>query len=150
MKTFGNTFSFCLQVENLPFNKSEKKIIRIKDDKYYEEATYDELENEFERIDEEFDRPSTRNNLAVILKALHRQRFFACWHDCSTISNASQLLITFCIVYDYALFFTEAEYLAKTGLILLLTQIFTPAKTFFHVIIERLITSILKSHKFLI
>ena len=49
------------------------------------------------------------------LRTLQRQRHITFWHDGSTISNHSHLLIVVVILYDNAVFYSNDEYFLKTG-----------------------------------
>ena len=76
----------------------------------------EKLEFEFKRLDEPFDNGLPKNQLAQTLKTFHRKRHLTCWHDGSSISNHGHLQITFNTTYDKALFYTNDEYFAKTGM----------------------------------
>ena len=89
--------------------KKLKPYMRVLPDKFYMTASAEKQKIEARRLcmDENIDKDE--------LKALHRKRMFACWHDTSAISNASHFLVLFNCLYDEALFYTNEEYLAKTG-----------------------------------
>ena len=89
--------------------------MRIKQDAFYEGLGMQELVSEYQRISEPLDESLSIDNLKSILKTFHRQRFLSCWHDTSTVSYSSHLLITFAILYDPALYYTDEEYFELTG-----------------------------------
>lgn len=95
-------------------NRTEK-YMRVKPDTYYEELDFGDIKAEFNRIGEHFNEKLSKKNLVSELKILHRRRHLACWHDTSTISNASHLLVTFCCIYDPAIYYKDEEYFALTG-----------------------------------
>ena len=47
------------------------------------------------------------------LKQLEHTRYFACWHDSSSLNNHSHLLVTINVMYDTACFLTDDEYYLK-------------------------------------
>ena len=90
--------------------KKLKPYMRVLPDKFYQTASAEDLKIECKRlcIDENTSREE--------LKEFNRKRMFACWHDTSAISNASHFLVLFNCLYDEALFYTNDEYLQKTGI----------------------------------
>ena len=58
---------------------------------------------------EEYDDMTTLQ-LSEILYSYERERHLAFWHDGSTISNHSHLLMTISTLYDPQLFLTDNEY----------------------------------------
>ena len=100
--------------------RSQRPYLRLQTDEYFETLDETVLSAECERIGE-LDADSKK------LRDFNRQRIIACWHDTSKISNASHLLITFCTLYDKAIFYTQNEYFEKEGkpyLSSVLTKIF--------------------------
>ena len=93
--------------------KKQKSFLRLKEDLFYEDISNDELCHEFKRIHEVFD-PKGKNE-ATRLKRFQRTRTLACWHDSSSISNASHFMVMFCTLYDPAIFYTDEEYFTMTG-----------------------------------
>ena len=89
--------------------------MRIHSDDFYDQLEIEDLQFEYRRIAEPFHEKSTVANLRGHLKYLHRQRFLSCWHDTSTVSNASHILVLFTILYDPALFYTDTEFFELTG-----------------------------------
>lgn len=89
--------------------------MRIHSDDFYDQLEIEDLQFEYRRIAEAFHEKSTVANLRGHLKYLHRQRFLSCWHDTSTVSNASHILVLFTILYDPALFYTDTEFFELTG-----------------------------------
>lgn len=90
------------------FETKHERYWRIFPDEFYESLSKEDLHREWHRLGEDI-------KSSDALKILHRQRFFACWHDGSTISNASHFLIMFSCCYDPAIFYTDDEYFEKTG-----------------------------------
>lgn len=88
--------------------------MRLKPDEFYDNLTWQEISNEFDRLGMST-KTTEIGKAASQLKSLQRQRMFACWHDTSCVSNASHFLILICCLYDEALFYTNQEYLEKTG-----------------------------------
>ena len=93
-------------------NESQSQYMRLFPDEFYERMSIETRNFEFDRIEEE-------RETVVELKKFQRQRTIACWHDSSGISNSSHLLITFCAVYDKAIYLSNQEYFEKTGIKLL-------------------------------
>ena len=89
--------------------------LRVQDDNFYDTLDQEQLTQEYERIDEELPPNLSLEDLKQDLKKFHRRRSLACWHDGSTVSNHSHLLITFNTIYDTAIFLTCQEYKDKTG-----------------------------------
>ena len=106
---------FTMEELRKRMSKRTEHFMRIKQDSFYEELGMEELVSEYQRISEPLDEALSINNLKLILKTFHRQRFLSCWHDTSTVSNSSHLLITFAILYDPALYYTDEEYFELTG-----------------------------------
>ena len=50
------------------------------------------------------------------LKAYERTRNLIIWHDGSSLSSHSHLLITVACIYDRAIFLTDEEYYKKEGI----------------------------------
>ena len=88
--------------------RSQHPYLRLHSDEYFDTMDQNHLSAERERIGE-LDADAKK------LQKFNRQRIVACWHDTSPISNASHLQITFCTLYDKAIFYTQEEYFAKTG-----------------------------------
>ncbi len=88
--------------------RSQRPYLRIHSSEYFNAMDENNLSAERQRIGE-LDADAKR------LYDFNRQRVIACWHDTSPISGASHLQITFCTLYDKAIFYTQEEYLAKTG-----------------------------------
>ena len=89
--------------------------MRVKQDIYYEDLSELQLAAEYKRINEPFNPKSSKRSIIAELKRYHRQRSFVCWHDTSTISNASHLLIMLGVLYDPAVFYTDDEYFDVSG-----------------------------------
>ena len=92
--------------------EEHQKYFRIFSDADYSSMTREKLINELQRIEE------YKNNdfnlgtaeLKCTLKPLQRTRNLMLWHDTSTASDHSHLLMLVKCVYDTALFFTDDEY----------------------------------------
>ena len=92
------------------------KFMRLKDDQFYLEMNEEELRFEYQRINETFKEKWTKDRLVTEIKRLHRTRHYVCWHDGSSVSNRSHLLVMMGCVYDPALYYTDKEYLELTGI----------------------------------
>jgi len=88
--------------------------MRFKLDDFYENPKWDEVTREYNRLGMSVD-TANLDLAAQRLKTLQRQRMFGCWHDTSSISNASHFLVLFCCLYDEAIFYTNEEHLETTG-----------------------------------
>ena len=91
--------------------KDHDKYLRLFSDKEYNELSKEKIKTELMRINEY---ESAKNLTTVqqldILKAFQRTRNLMLWHDTSTISDHSYLLMMVKCVYDHAIFFTNEEY----------------------------------------
>jgi len=85
--------------------KKHKQFMRFKPDDFYENPKWDEVTREYNRLGMSID-TADLDLAAQRLKTLQRQRMFGCWHDTSSISNASHFLVLFCCLYDEAIFYT--------------------------------------------
>lgn len=94
--------------------RKQRQYIRVLLDEFYDKATKEEIDMEWNRLDVYPD--DIGNFSANDLKSAQRTRMFSCWHDTSAISNASHFLVVFSCMYDKALFYTSEEHLEKTGL----------------------------------
>ena len=90
--------------------------MRIFSDDEYASMDLNKIESEFKRLEEHFDANIPRDVLLDRLKIFHRKRHLSWWHDGSSVSNHGHLQMTFCTTYDKALFYTNEEYFAKTGI----------------------------------
>ena len=90
--------------------------MRLHEDKFYETMNEDLLKQELLRLDElcNVTNMNTKQSIAY-LKKLQRQRHLIFWHDASTISNHSHLLMTVSCLYDVAIHLTDSEYYEKYG-----------------------------------
>ena len=77
----------------------------------------DEVIHELIRINENSsgDEQSCKEVLQEKFKNLNRNRYFQFWHDGSTVSNHSHLLIAINCLYDPAIHYTDDEYKEKFG-----------------------------------
>ena len=90
--------------------------MRLKDDQFYLEMNEEEFRFEYQRINETLKEKWTKDRLVTEIKRLHRTRHYVCWHDGSSVSNRSHLLVMMGCVYDPALYYTDKEYLELTGI----------------------------------
>ena len=88
--------------------------MRILEDDEYDNMSRETLTVEFERIGENYE-INDLYNAHNKLKDFHRCRSLAFWHDTSSVSNSSHLLVMLACVYDVALFYSDEEYNALTG-----------------------------------
>ena len=95
--------------------KMQKDFLRIKPDVFYESISKDELIKEFERLDDDSATNLPEKEGATMLKHFQRTRTLACWHDSSSISNASHFMVMFNTLYDPAIFYADEEYFSITG-----------------------------------
>ena len=89
--------------------------MRLLPDEFYDNASMEDLQKEFERLQMEFKSDQEKSVLAAELKKFHRTRTLACWHDASTVSNSSHFLVLVNLVFDKAVFYTSEELYEKTG-----------------------------------
>ena len=89
-----------------------RKYMRLKPDNYYENISLDNIKQQLMRINEygDNDLSKTKEELLTRLKLHERRRFFTLWHDGSTISNHSHILMTVMCTYDKAIYMTNEEY----------------------------------------
>ena len=92
--------------------EEHQSYFRILSDAAYSSITREKLINELQRINEYKDNHFNldRAELKCTLKSLQRTRNVMLWHDTSTVSDHSHLLMLVKCLYDTALFFTEDEY----------------------------------------
>ena len=62
--------------------------------------------NEFTKLHEKL----STNELLEKLRHFERTRHLMFWHDGSTLSNHSHLLMMVCVMYDPAIYFTDKEF----------------------------------------
>nr|XP_047138548.1 uncharacterized protein LOC124814672 [Hydra vulgaris] len=89
--------------------------MRVKTDEEYEKMSRISIINYLKRINEmqEVDQDEETNNLKIRLKKFERKRHFMWWHDTSTISNHSHVLMTISTLFDPAIHYTSEEYQQK-------------------------------------
>ncbi|XP_057315539.1 uncharacterized protein LOC130656653 [Hydractinia symbiolongicarpus] len=97
--------------------KKHKPYYRLHPDSFYDKIDNETLVFELNRLDLCVDDQDFDASVAL-LKKLQRQRHFGNWHDTSSISNHSHLLITMFCLFDKAVFYTDEEYFEKTGKVL--------------------------------
>ena len=86
-------------------------------DDFYDKTPQTKIIEELQRIDEFSPSMNDLSDtvLSSKLKQLQRTRHLSLWHDGSTLSNHSHLLMMVNILYDSAIFYTPEEYKQKTG-----------------------------------
>ena len=91
--------------------------MRIFPDDFYDKTPRTKIIEELQRIDAFSPSMNDLSDtvLSSKLKQLQRTRHLALWHDGSTLSNHSHLLMMVNILYDSAIFYTPEEYKQKTG-----------------------------------
>ena len=92
--------------------KNHKDFLRLFDDNQMENMSREDTISELERINEfcEKDYSLTTEDLKKKFKTFNRKRHFIFWHDGSTISNHSHILMMVTCLYDKALFLSNSEY----------------------------------------
>ena len=91
--------------------------MRIFPDDFYDKTPRTRIIEELQRIDEFSPSMNDLSDtvLSSKLKQLQRTRHLALWHDGSTLSNHSHLLMMVNVLYDSAIFYTSEEYKQKAG-----------------------------------
>ena len=94
-----------------------KKFMRLRSDETLDELPRDRVVSELASLSEWSDEFSmlTTDVLTKKLKAYERTRNLITWHDGSSLSSHSHLLITVACLYDRAVFLTDEEYYQKEG-----------------------------------
>ena len=77
--------------------------------------TMDENLSFMKLINHEIDPTETLQQLQCKLKDYQHTRTLAIWHDHSTILSTGYILFAVWVIYDTAVFLTEAEYKTKSG-----------------------------------
>ena len=92
--------------------EEHQSYFRIFSDADNSSITREKLMNELQRINEYTDNHFNLDTteLKCTLKSLQRSRNVLLWHDTSTLSDHSHLLMLVKCLYDTALFFTDDEY----------------------------------------
>ena len=90
---------------------------RVFSDAEYSSMTREKIMEELQRINEYKDNHINldTDELQRILKSFQRTRNLMLWHDTSTVSDHSHLLMLVKCLYDTALFFTDDEYEQQYG-----------------------------------
>ena len=91
--------------------------MRIFPDDCYDKTPRTKIIEELQRIDEFSTSMNALSDTVLYskLKQLQRTRHLAIWHDGSTLSNHSHLLMMVNVLYDSAIFYSSEEYRQKTG-----------------------------------
>lgn len=95
--------------------KKQEEYLRIKPDEFYDSMNHSTLVEELRRINVSFDHNCPIRDQIQKLKHFNRERNLVCWHDSSSVSNASHFLVTINTLYDPAIFLTNQEYFDKIG-----------------------------------
>ena len=90
---------------------------RVFSDAEYSSMTREKIMEELQRINEYKDNHINldTDELQRILKSFQRTRNVMLWHDTSTVSDHSHLLMLVKCLYDTSLFFTDDEYEQQYG-----------------------------------
>ena len=88
--------------------------MRLHTDKYYDNLSAKEVEERLSFLGELDDNMNV-DDMKMTLKDFERSRHIQIWHDASTIANHSHILFAINILYDAAVFYTNAEYKNKFG-----------------------------------
>lgn len=94
-------------------NKHEK-YMRLRTDNDFDKMTPVELLAELQKIKENVDVNSSKQHLLEEIKKLERTRHFMFWHDGSTLSNHSHIMMTVSVIFNKAVFYSDQEYFEKT------------------------------------
>ena len=94
--------------------KKHKTYMRLHTDKYYDNLSAKEVEERLSFLDELDDNMNV-DDMKMTLKDFERSRHIQIWHDASTIANHSHIRFAINILYDAAVFYTNAEYKNKFG-----------------------------------
>ena len=89
-----------------------KEYMRLFTDDQYEDMNREDVIVELKRIGE-FNRDESTDELRRQLKILQRTRHLILWHDTSTISNNSHLLMMVKCLYDPAIHYSDEEFKIK-------------------------------------
>ena len=91
--------------------------MRIKSNLYYDTMTKEVAKRQLERIEEykEYDNATPTADLIDKLKSFERKIHLSLWHDGSTVSNHSHILMMVSCIYDKAIYFTDTEYKEEHG-----------------------------------
>ena len=105
----GRKFALTKIREDLLIN--HKEYMRLTSDQEFSKFTKEEV---IEKLldDGELDESEKLLSLKKLLKKLkqlERTRYFACWHDSSSLNNHSHLLVTINVMYDTACFLTDVN-----------------------------------------
>ena len=113
-----------VSIRNDMYNQ-HKKFMRLRSDNDYSKLSRDDTIKHLCRINE-FDFTDTDKNTDILknkLKKFERTRNLIFWHDGSTISNHSHILVMVSCLYDPAIFLTDEEYLKSNGVLVNLQAI---------------------------
>ena len=89
------------------------KYMRLTTDEEFSNMELSEVQQKLTNLREFSDNDETLEELLIKLQKMERTRYFAFWHDGSTIGNHSHLLITVNVLYDPAFFLSDEEYYLK-------------------------------------
>ena len=106
--------SICIDMYN-----QHKKIMRLRSDNDYSKLSREDTIKQLRRINE-FDITDIDKNTDILknkLKKFERTCNLIFWHDGSTISNHSHILVMVSCLYDPAIFLTDEEYSKSNGVL---------------------------------
>ena len=105
-------------------SNQHKKFMRLRSDNDYLKLSRDDTIKHLRRINE-FDFTDTDKNTDIIniLKRFERTHNLIFWHDGSTISNHSHILVMVSSLYDPGIFLTDEEYSKSNGVLVNLQAI---------------------------
>lgn len=89
--------------------KEHQQYMRLTSDDEYQHMSQAKLIEDLKYF-HEYNGEQDKDTLLARLKGIQRTRHLTMWHDGSTISNHSHLLIMFSVVYDPAVFYKDEEY----------------------------------------
>ena len=94
--------------------KDQKNFMRMQTDEELLNLTEEEIKNYLKGInelDEKDEQTLTKDTLLRKMKAQQRTRHMMMWHDSSSLSNHSHILMMVSVMYDPAVFLTDRELL---------------------------------------
>ena len=96
-----------------------KKFMRLRSNNDYSKISREDTIKQLHKINE-FDVTDFHKNTNILknkLKKIERTRNLMFWHDGSTISNHSHILVMVSCLYDPAIFLTDEEYSKSNGVL---------------------------------
>ena len=95
----------------------QKKYMRLRPDKYFDTLSHEEVIHQLKTINEfnSLDCDANTQVLTQRLKMYERTRHLIFWHDGSSLSSHSHILIMVSCLYETAVFVTGEEYFKSEG-----------------------------------